>query len=565
MEQKKESPNNIRIISMASHQSPEFKPNITRGKWVLNGRNNKGYEYVINRYKYSPTNSAIIDTYSKLLYGKGLKGDYNAENATQWAQVLKLINKKELRKVIQDYVLFGEACVEVLLGKTGSDIAEINHLPKNKVVPNEVDENGDINNYWYCYDWSNTTKYIPEPIPVYEPDTKIKKTVFIFKEYNVDEFYFARPSYYSGLNYAELEEEISNYCINHIKNGLSVGHIININEGITDSTVKDEYAKNIEAKWTGTNNTNKFVLSFNSNKENASTIESIQVNDAHKQYEFLTEEARKQLMVAHKVVSGRMFGIDSASGFSSNADEIVTSFNETMLNVVQPKQEVILDGLMELLSKNGITINLEFLPLRDEVITPVKMNKQTCLHSHESDNKIAQSLIELGEDEDLNEWDLVAVGEVDYNEEVKMASTGQAFPNAKSEQDSDIYKVRYQYAPLSVSDNSREFCRKMVEAGKIYRKEDIVRMDEQVVNAGWGPRGADKYSIWLYKGGGDCHHKWFRKIYVKKGSNVDINSPLAELISTTNARKNGFNPQPNDDKVAIEPRNMKNNGFLEPR
>jgi hypothetical protein len=68
-----------------------------------------------------------------------------------------------------------------------------------------------------------------------------------------------------------------------------------------------------------------------------------------------------------------------------------------------------------------------------------------------------------------------------------------------------------------------------------------------------------------YKGGGDCHHKWFRKIYVKKGVKVDVNSPLAELISTTKARQEGFNPQPNNDLVAIAPKDMPNNGFLKDR
>jgi hypothetical protein len=178
---------------------------------------------------------------------------------------------------------------------------------------------------------------------------------------------------------------------------------------------------------------------------------------------------------------------------------------------------------------------------------------------------VAEGLIALGEDENLNEWELVAECEVDYTNEYSFASTGSAFPNAKSEQDNADYMVRYQYAPLKVSENSRDFCRKMVNAGKIYRKEDIIRMENEVVNAGWGAEGADKYSIWLYKGGGDCHHKWFRKIYVKKGVKVDVNSPLAELISTTKARQEGFNPQPNNDLVAIAPKDMPNNGFLKDR
>ena len=55
-------------------------------------------------------------------------------------------------------------------------------------------------------------------------------------------------------------------------------------------------------------------------------MEAVTVSDAHQQYQFLTEEARKQLLTAHKVVSGAILGIQTATGFSSNADEIETEF-----------------------------------------------------------------------------------------------------------------------------------------------------------------------------------------------------------------------------------------------
>lgn len=609
-----------RIIQLSSHQSPIFKP--TKDKnWMLNGKQNEGYDYVIDRYKYSPTNSAIIDSYSNYIYGKGLTAKYSAEQASQWAKVLTIINKEELKKICQDFAIFEEASVEIILGKSGSDVVQINHLPKEKVMPSVVNENGEIKSYWYSYDWKDIKKYAPEEIPAFYVGTKDKKSVHIIKKYSISDFYFTRPSYFSGLNYAELEEEISIYCVNHIKNGLSAGHIINFNDGEADKEVKDAIERNVKNKLAGSNNAGKFILSFNANKENATTVESVEVSDAHQQYQFLSEEARRQIMVAHKVTSPILFGIKDNTGFGNNADEMKSAFDELMLNVIKPKQDVILDGLMYILSQNKINLQLEFIPLRGnasgseldanansyngaqissavEIIAGVKQGILTQeqaivflvqflqlpkevaqamftsatapiqqLHKHHkfNENALADKLIELGEAENLDEWELMAECEVDYTNEYNFASTGSAFPNAMSEQDNADYMVRYQYAPLKVSENSREFCRKMVNAGKIYRKEDIIRMENEVVNAGWGANGADKYSIWLYKGGGDCHHKWFRKIYVKKGVKVDVNSPLAELISTTKARQQGFNPQPNDDLVAIAPKDMPNNGFLNPR
>ena len=86
-------------------------------------------------------------------------------------------------------------------------------------------------------------------------------------------------------------------------------------------------------------------------------------------------------------------------------------------------------------------------------------------------------------------------------------------------------------------------------------------MENKPVNAGWGLNGANTYSIWLYKGGGACKHKWNRIIYLKKGTNVDANSPLAETISTSKARQKGFKVPTNDSKVSITPNNMPNKGI----
>ena len=526
----------LRTISLSAFDTQIFEEVKPSGKtYVLNGKNNEGYDYVINRYKHSPTNAAILDSYYSYTYGQGLTANYKADQAIQMAKVNKLFTKDTVRKLVKDYTLFHECSFEVILGKTGNEIAEINHLPKNKVVPNEVDENGVINSYWYSYDWSDLRKYPPTPIPVFVQGTTEKKTVFVIKEYSINDFYFARPSYYSGLNYAELEEQISVYCVNHIKNGLSAGHIINVNEGVTDDEVKTQFERNIIKKWTGANNANKFILSFNSNKDNATTIETITIADAHQQYQFLTEEARKQLLTAHKVVSGAILGIQTATGFSSNADEIETAFSETMLNVITPMQNALTDGFEYVLGQNKITLELYFENLRPKKVeeTIVKMSEQK--------KTIGIELIELGEDEDLDNYELIECKPVDYDEEEKLSyqfatSTGTANSNRRSIYDTDFYLFRYRYAGNSSPE--REFCKNMMSANKIYRREDIEAMGDVTVNPGFGkhPNPNDPYSIWKFKGGGllsanftggTCKHYWEKLTYRIKDVKPDVKSPIA--------------------------------------
>ena len=65
-------------------------------------------------------------------------------------------------------------------------------------------------------------------------------------------------------------------------------------------------------------------------------------------------------------------------------------------------------------------------------------------------------------------------------------------------------------------------------------------MENKPVNPGWGPNGADTYSIWLYKGGGNCYHYWTRKTYMysSKDKRIDVKSPnLHHVISVNEAKK----------------------------
>ena len=99
--------------------------------------------------------------------------------------------------------------------------------------------------------------------------------------------------------------------------------------------------------------------------------------------------------------------------------------------------------------------------------------------------------------------------------------------------------------------------------GKVYRKEDILRMTTQPVNPGWGAYGADTYSIWLYKGGGNCHHRWYRRIYVSKQGERPTDTD--RVISTAKARSEGFRPEPHpasERGVPIAPKRRADKGFI---
>ena len=217
-----------------------------------------------------------------------------------------------------------------------------------------------------------------------------------------------------------------------------------------------------------------------------------------------------------------------------------------------------------------------------------KVSYMAC-KDHSEATELSKFIAEFGEDMP-EEWELVEEEKVvdehsdfDFeevlndvaNEKIELASTGRAIPSRKSEQDGvskktyDYFRVRYVYTKdnfLSQEGETRDFCRQMMGVKKVYRKEDIINMSKKPVNPGWGPRGANTYSIWLYKGGGNCHHYWLRQIYKTTiGESKTTKIEDADLIGYTKAKSEGFTAKKNNVLVAKPPKKMKNNGFLEPR
>jgi hypothetical protein len=87
-------------------------------------------------------------------------------------------------------------------------------------------------------------------------------------------------------------------------------------------------------------------------------------------------------------------------------------------------------------------------------------------------------------------------------------------------------------------------------------------MGTQPVNAGFGVKGADTYSILNYKGGARCKHFWLREIYVAEGANVDVNSPLAKTLNTFEAQKKGIK-LPIRGQEGVKPNDMPYKGYTE--
>ena len=564
------------VLELSSYTQPSIIED-SRNAWVEYGEDNNYYSWIIERYRNSPTNNAVINNMSKLIYGKGLSAKDANRKPNEYAQMKMLFGKTCLRSVILDLKLMGSGAFQCV--KSKGMVSKVEHLPMNLLRPSKCNKDGVIEGYWYSDNWEDVKKFEPRFIPCLGTSTEDIE-VLVFGNYSVGRKYFSSVDYEGALDYCVLEERIAEYLINEVENGFSGTKVVNFNNGVPTEEQQRLQSSKVLNKLTGSRG-QKVIVSFNNNETQKTTVDDIPLNDAPQHYEYLSNEARNKILVGHNITSPMLVGVAlDGSGFSSSADEIemaATYFNNTIVNHFQ---ELVIDACDTILSLNGVSLDLYFerksLTIDENVIAPVQ---DTAL-------SLSSDL-----DDDLEGYELVDSRAVDYDledefdaqlavlnapkEETTLSkvwnfirtSTGVARANIKSTQDGELFKTRYRYSS-GISDNSRDFCKKMVKANKVYRKEDIQLMSSQVVNEGWGPEGADTYDVFLYKGGGDCHHYWIRETYLRKS---DANSPLARKYTPSEVRKAGEivpvtgtdkSPSKNDMRVYTKPADMPYNGFL---
>jgi hypothetical protein len=566
-----------KIIELSQYTTPVITEQRNEG-WVDFGAKNDYYQFLIDRFQNSATNNAVINNICKLIYGRGITALDASKKPTDYANFLSLCTPDDIKRIISDTKMLGQSAIQVHYNKK-REVVKFLHLPVNLIRSEKCDEDGEILGYYYSDNWQKTREYKPLRYDAFGTSNS-EIEILMIQPYSAGMKYYSYVDYQGALDYCVLEEKVSEYLINEVSNSFAPTSIINFNNGQATPEQKRQISEDVTNKLTGSTG-KKVIISFNDNPEAKTTIDTIQLQKAADQYQYLSEESRNKILVGHNVTSPLLFGIATSNGFSSNADELKNSAILFDNMVIRPFQELVIEAFDKILAVNGISLKLAFKKLNvlndeGDIInapqtTPTELSAE--IFDFES----------IGE-EITDEWLLVDSRKVDYDLEneldleienlipkksflAKLVSTGTARGNAKSEQDGKIFKTRYRYA--GDKPGERDFCVKMSSQNKVYRKEDIVNMsnsnlgdsytnkDGRVI--GWGPNGAITFDRFLYKGGGNCHHYWVRETYLKKS---DVNSPLAKKYTAAESRKMGEIAPTNDKRVYQKPIDMPNRGFL---
>jgi hypothetical protein len=561
---------NNNIIQLSSYTAPVIVEN-NKNEWVEYGADNNYYQFLIDRYSNSATNNAVINNICRLIYGQGLTATDSSMKPNEWAQLLSILKEDDLRRIIFDLYALGQCALQIHYDKGHKAITRAFHTPIQLLRPEKCNKDGDIVGYFYSDNWTDPKKYVPKRFDAFGTSKKEVEILYL-APYSAGMKYFSNVDYQGGIDYALLEEKMAEYLINEVSNSFSPTSIINFNNGTPTDEMKDEISAQVIGKLTGSKG-KKVVISFNENEATKTTIDSIPLNDAPDHYQYLSEESTFKILRSHNVTTPLLFGVSVATGFSSNADEMKTGALLFENMVIKPKQQMIVEMIKKVLSFNGVSLNLKFKtlnPLQGDEPQPVQMSSDK--------SELELLLDEFGEDIDEN-YVLIDERDADYDNEeslneylndlentttklslidkvLNFVSTGTARPTAVSSQDKQVkgrmFKVRYKYT--GNPNPERAFCKAMMSANKVYRKEDIDRMSESVVNRGFGEFGADKYDIFRFHGGPRCHHKWSRLTYMLNDKD------MFEKVGTRAAEIRGYKVT-NPSEVSVYPNNLPLKGY----
>ncbi len=611
----------MELLKLKEYQERSYEERPSNEGYVQYGDDNLFPQYLIDLYKSSATHNALCTSIAYMIYGDGVQ----ANTLEARLKIEEWGLQDEVRKACLDLKIQGGFALEVVYSIDRTTISKVRHCPFENIRSGEVDQDEKVNYYYYSKDWSDK-QCEPEMVCGFNPEKAVEHPVQILyiKPFSPGSYYYPKPDYIGSIDYIELDKEIGKYHINNIKNGLAPSFSIHFKNGVPSQEERFKIRNDIERQLAGATNAGKFIVTYSDSPERKPDFEPFPLSDAHNQYQFLSEEVVAKIMVGHRVTSPMMFGV-MAPGKLGGGMELKTAEEIFSSEVIEPYQMVVTNALQSIFNAAGAssTITL-YKPEAEEAnvevsYTGIQISSAVDIISKVSTGEltgpqaiqllvamlgfdrttaeglfvgeqpqalpepeeVAMSevvdlnlacdfLIEMGEELD-DEWELIDARKVDYETEAvqdamwTFATVPSGKPQAKSEQDNELVKVRYAYMPKKTGINgneSRDFCSRMVSAGdRVWRKEDIKFASDRAVNPGWGPNGADTYDLFLYKGGGSCQHFWERRTYLRKNNKrVSVNR-ARQII-----REAGLEPlEQNDARVAKRTRDQVNRGFLEPK
>ena len=320
-------------------------------KYVSWGTENNYPNYLYDLYCNVPTLSTIINGICDYVSGDGIEGTMAGKIVNSRGEYTEEL----VRELAFNIANTGGLAIQVNMQKNMAKVAETFCLPLRYV---RTDVNAQ--SFTYCEGFGE--RYKKKKEIVFPKFTKaFKNAEMVYYDKNAGTDIYPVPMYASALNCCEIEKQINNYHLSAINNGFAGNYVINFNNGEPTEEEKKEIERRMNDKFAGANNAGKMVFAWNDNKENAITVEKLEVEDYGEKYNSLVKRVEQQIYSCFRATPN-LFGIATESnGFNSEEySSAFKLFNKTIISPIQRRIERALNDIYGEGSVHIIPFNIDF-------------------------------------------------------------------------------------------------------------------------------------------------------------------------------------------------------------
>ena len=316
-------------------------------RWVSFDTDNLYPNLIYALYSESPLQSSIINNQIKYVYGAGLK-DYEASIfqpniAERWEDFIK--------KIVVDFCIYGAFSVQVVVSEDGNRLLYY-HIPVNQVRLGAYNDENQIEYAYLATDWSriNSSNVIEIKMFGVEQPKKGERYLLYFKPYDPNELFYAIPKWMSASNWIMADIALSKYYNNYIRNNFSANLAISYPCDL-DEDKKAELYQMLMDSFGGEQNAGNILLLFGENGSNPE-VKPVEAVNADL-YQNVCDTVLKYIVSANRLTSPMLAGLDTASGFSAKAEEIIAAYTLYKLTVIDELRNFIVDKVNYLLQLNA--------------------------------------------------------------------------------------------------------------------------------------------------------------------------------------------------------------------
>lgn len=350
---------NIQLAALSPYVQTNIVENVEKevnGKdFIAWGDDNKYPNYLFGLYSECATLQSVVNGTADFINGNDVI--CNIPNFS------KTINKKGdtindlIQHIAMDYLIFGGYAIQVIKD-FNNDISELYWVDFSKL---RSDKKNEI--FFYSEDWNKSYGRVKcLTYPKFGKDDTAPTSIYYYKG-NKTRTVYPTPIYNASIIACELEKKINHFHLNEISNNFLTSKIVNFNSGTPDDELKNEIEKNLNEKFSGSDNAGRIMISFNDSKENETTVTDLSTDDFATRYDALAKRTKEQIFTAFRTTP-MLFGVPQEnSGF--NIAEYEESFRLYNRTAVKPIQNIIADTLDKIFGVEG-SISIVPFSLEDE-------------------------------------------------------------------------------------------------------------------------------------------------------------------------------------------------------